>query len=137
MHYSLLLNASLPIQLHFIVALAAFFIGAYQLIKTKGTNTHKWLGRIWVGMMLIICITSFSIKELMADGIFFGYSPIHLLSIFVIYQIIAGVYFARVGKIAQHKSCMLYTYIGGLLIAGAFTFYPGRLLYNVFLEPFF
>jgi uncharacterized membrane protein len=30
---------------------------------------------------------------------------------------------------------MLSTYIGGLLIAGAFTFMPGRLLFNVVVAP--
>ena len=30
---------------------------------------------------------------------------------------------------------MLYTYIGGLVIAGIFTFMPGRLLFKVVVEP--
>lgn len=69
----------------------------------------------------------------MPSGVFWGYSPIHLLSIFVLVQITRGVYFARIGNILGHKKCMTYTYIGGLIIAGTFTFYPGRLLYKVFI----
>ena len=85
--------------------------------------------------MFIICLTSFWIKEVMPNGIFWGYSPIHLLSVFVIIQISLGVHFARVGNISGHKKCMTYTYVGGLLIAGAFTFYPSRLLYKIWVEP--
>ena len=134
MNLGLLFDISVVIQIHFFFAISAFVIGALQLLWKKGTNFHKVMGRLWVAMMLIICVTSFWIKELMPNGIFLGYSPIHLLSIFVIFQITLGVYFARIGNILGHKKCMTYTYIGGLIIAGAFTFYPGRFLYKVFIE---
>ena len=137
MNFSLLFDTSAFIQIHFFFAISAFLIGALQLLGRKGTTPHKVLGRLWVAMMLIICVTSFWIKGLMPSDIFWGYSPIHLLSIFVLFQITLGVYFARVGNIIGHKKCMTYTYIGGLIIAGAFTFYPGRLLYKVFINPFF
>jgi len=132
-NFSLLFGTSAYIQSHFVFAVSALLIGAVQLIGKKGTVQHKLLGRIWVVMMLIICFTSFWIKEVMPNGRFGGYSPIHLLSIFVIIQIFLGVYFAKVGNILKHKKCMTYTYIGGLIIAGGFTFYPGRLLYKVFI----
>jgi uncharacterized membrane protein len=135
-NFSLLFDSSAFIQIHFLFAISAFLIGALQLIGRKGTTTHKVLGRLWVAMMLIICVTSFWIKEVMSNSFFWGYSPIHLLSIFVLFQVTLGVYFARVGNVAGHKKCMTYTYIGGLIIAGAFTFYPDRLLYKVFINPF-
>jgi uncharacterized membrane protein len=43
-----------------------------------------------------------------------------------------GIYFARQGNIKRHKQAMSYTYVGGLIIAGAFTFLPGRLMYQLF-----
>jgi len=127
-NFSLLFGTSAYIPSHFVFAVSALLIGAVQLIGKKGTVQHKLLGRIWVVMMLIICFTSFWIKEVMPNGRFGGYSPIHLLSIFVIIQIFLGVYFAKVGNISKHKNCMTYTYIGGLIIVGGFTFSPGRLL---------
>jgi uncharacterized membrane protein len=68
-------------------------------------------------------------------GIFGGYSPIHLLSIFVLVQLGRGIYFAKQNNIKKHRKCMLSTYIGGLVIAGVFTFMPGRLMFKVFIEP--
>jgi uncharacterized membrane protein len=135
MNLFLLRSASLPVKLHLVVALGALLLGAIQLLGKKGTWAHKVLGRLWVMLMLVICISSFWIRQVMPDSKVFGYSPIHLLSIFVIVQMVRGVYFAKVGNITKHRQVMQYSYIGGLLIAGAFTFYPGRLLYAIFFGP--
>ncbi|MBB3211971.1 putative membrane protein [Herbaspirillum sp. Sphag1AN] len=132
MNLFLLRSASLPVKLHLVVALGALLLGAIQLLGKKGTWTHKVLGRLWVILMLVICISSFWIRQVMPDSRVFGYSPIHLLSIFVLLQMARGVYFAKVGNIPKHRLVMQYSYMGGLLIAGAFTFYPGRLLYAIF-----
>lgn len=133
MEYSYLLNASLAIKIHFLAAVVAFLIGLVQLLSTKGTIWHKWLGYLWVVLMLTICLASFGIKEIMPMSVVLGYSPIHLLSIWVLLQVLRGVYFARVGNILKHRRCMLSTYFGGLIIAGIFTFMPGRLMYKTLL----
>lgn len=133
MDFSALYESSVTVKTHLGFALSAFVLGGVQLIYPKGTFQHKVFGRLWVFMMFAICATSFWIKGLMPGSIFWGYSPIHLLSLFVLIQIFRGVYYARIGKIDAHRKSMTYTYFGGLLIAGAFTFYPGRLLYSVLI----
>ena len=135
MNFSALTLASPAIITHLLFAILAFGIGAIQLISTKGTRAHRLLGYIWVVAMIIICVTSFSIKEVMPSGRFGGFSPIHFLSIFVLVQLTRGIYFAKTKDIKRHRQCMLYTYIGGLVIAGVFTFMPGRLLFKVVIEP--
>ena len=135
MNFSALTFASPAIITHLLFAILAFGLGGLQLVSTKGTRTHRWLGYLWVLAMVVICVTSFSIKEVMPIGMFGGYSPIHLLSIFVLVQLARGIYFAKKRDIKRHRQCMLYTYIGGLLIAGIFTFMPGRLLFKVVIEP--
>ena len=135
MNFSVLTFASPVILTHLLFALAAFILGGVQLASDKGTRAHKLLGYVWVASMVVICLTSFSIKEVMPNGIFGGYSPIHLLSFFVLAQLARGIYFAKKKNIRMHRRCMLYTYIGGLVIAGVFTFMPGRLLFKVVVEP--
>jgi len=135
MDFSLLFGASAIVQTHLLFAVGAFLIGGIQLLLKKGTSLHKVLGRLWVVVMLIVSLTSFWIKKPMSSGIFLGFSVIHLLSVFVLVQLIRGVHFARVGNITGHQKIMTYMYIGGLIIAGAFTFYPGRLLHQVFVLP--
>ena len=135
MNFSALTLASPAIITHLLFAILAFGLGAIQLVSTKGTRAHRLLGYIWIVAMIIICVTSFSIKEVMPTGMFGGYSPIHLLSIFVLVQLTRGIYFAKIRDIKRHRQCMLYTYIGGLVIAGVFTFMPGRLLFKLVIEP--
>ncbi len=135
MNFSTLAFASPAIITHLLFAMLAFGLGAIQLVSTKGTRIHRLLGYIWIVAMIIICVTSFKIKEVMPTGMFGGYSPIHLLSIFVLVQLARGIYFAKTKDIKRHRQCMMYTYIGGLVIAGVFTFMPGRLLFKVVVEP--
>ena len=133
MNLALFSQATPVILLHLAFALLALVVGAIQLVSKKGTALHKVLGYIWVTSMVVISFSSFEIKTIMPNGIFWGFSPIHLLSIWVLFQLARGIYFARNHEIVRHRKCMVYTYIGGLLIAGAFTLMPGRFLYKVLI----
>lgn len=136
MNIATLYQADPLIFTHLIFALLAIVVGAIQFISRKGTGIHRALGYIWVIAMIVICLSSFGIKSIMPDGIFLGFSPIHLLSIWVLFQLARGIYFARKHEIARHRKCMVYTYVGGLLIAGAFTIMPGRFLYKAIIAPY-
>ena len=135
MNFSALALSSPAVIIHLLFALTAFALGGIQLATTKGTRTHRMRGYIWVAAMVVISLTSFWIKDIMPNGMFGGYSPIHILSLFVLVQLARGIYFAKTGNIKMHRRCMLFTYISGLLLAGVFTFMPGRLLFKVVLEP--
>ena len=71
---TLLLNQTQPIPLHAILAMIAIILGGIQLSMKKGGTIHKLLGRIWVGLMMFVAITSFFIHEIKLWG---AYSPIH------------------------------------------------------------
>ena len=124
-----LLSQTFPIPVHAIVAMAAIIIGGLQLSLKKGTSLHKFMGRIWVVLMLVVSFTSFFIHKLNLWG---KYSPIHLLSIWTIIAVVLGVYFARIGNIKRHKIFMVYTYWLALVLTGFFTFYPGRVMNIMF-----
>jgi uncharacterized membrane protein len=129
MKLELLQQAPLPIKIHLLFALSAIVIGTYQLIRPKGDRLHRITGIIWVIMMLVISISSFWIKGLY--NLAWGYSPIHLISVSVIFQMILGVYYAKTHQIVKHRKMMTYTYFFGLIVTGLFTIVPGRLLYKV------
>jgi uncharacterized membrane protein len=123
-----LLEASAAIQLHAAAAVAAFVLGAVQLGATKGTARHRWQGRVWVVLMLVIAASSFSIHRI---DHWRGFSIIHLLSIWVLFALPMGVAFARTGRIEAHRKTMIGLYLGALIIAGIFTFAPGRIMHAV------
>jgi uncharacterized membrane protein len=76
-----LLDAAPAIPLHAFAAMTAFALGVVQLAAPKGTLPHRTLGWIWVLLMLSVAISSFWIHQIRLWG---PWSPIHLLSIFVL-----------------------------------------------------
>lgn len=120
--------ASPLIQIHAVLAASAIVVGAAQLAMPKGTPTHRLMGRFWVGAMAFVALSSFAIHEIRMFGPF---SPIHLLSIFVLTVLYRAIRAARQGRIAQHRRSMILLYGLGLIITGAFTLLPGRLMHAV------
>jgi uncharacterized membrane protein len=128
MSLSPLLQATPAIQLHVALALLALILGAVVLFMRKGTALHRGLGRLWVGLMLGTALSSFFIHSI---NLFYGFSPIHLLSIVVLYNSISAVQAARGGRISAHRAHVVNLYAMALLGAGAFTVLPGRLMHQV------
>ena len=104
---TLLFNETQPIPLHAIMAIVAVILGGIQLSMKKGGSIHKLLGRIWVGLMLIVAISSFFIHEI---KLWDAYSPIHLLSLWTIFILGVGIYYVRVGNVKRHKQTMITLY---------------------------
>ncbi|RKE84233.1 DUF2306 domain-containing protein [Rhizobium sp. AG855] len=128
MSLSLLLQASPAIQIHVAAAVSALLLGTYLLVATKGTTTHKSLGRIWIGIMVVTSFSSFFIHSL---RLVYGFSPIHLLSVLTLVGSWQAVAAARAGRIAEHRRHVGNLYSLALLTAGAFTLLPGRLMHKL------
>jgi uncharacterized membrane protein len=123
-----LLDASLQIQVHAFAAIAAFGLGVVQLSAPKGTLPHRTVGWVWVVLMLVVCVSSFFIHQIRMWG---PWSPIHLLSIYVLIILPLAVLAARRHVVERHRNRMLGLFLGALVIAGAFTFWPGRIMHAV------
>jgi uncharacterized membrane protein len=123
-----LLNASPAIQVHAFSAMGAFVLGVVQLSAPKGTLPHRTVGWIWVTLMLVVSISAFFIHQLRIWG---QWSPIHLLAIFTLVMLPVAVWRAHKHKVEQHRRAMLGLFVGALVIAGLFTFVPGRIMYAV------
>jgi len=125
-----LLSAGPAIKVHAFAAMAAFALGVVQLSGPKGTAIHRSLGWVWVVLMLLICISAFWIHELRLWG---PWSPIHLLAIFTLVMLPIGVLHARRHRVVHHRYFMISIFCGALLIAGLFTFFPGRIMHAVII----
>ena len=123
-----LLQAPWIIQLHTYCALLSILIGAVQFMRKKGGSSHRLLGRTWVGLMAIVALSSFAIFEIRLLGPF---SPIHLLSLLTLGTLVVAIQAARAGNIQRHKQALASLYGFGLVLAGAFTLVPGRILHQV------
>ena len=117
-----------PIALHAISAMLAIILGGIQLYKKKGGTLHKFFGRAWVGLMLIVSVSSFFIHKINFWG---AYSPIHLLSLWTIFTLGLAIYFVRVGNVKRHKQSMIAIYGFALILTGFFTLMPGRVMHQI------
>jgi uncharacterized membrane protein len=128
-----LLDAPFVIQIHALAAMTAFAVGLVQLTAPKGTIPHRLIGWSWVMLMLTVAVSSLLIHKIRLCG---PWSPIHLLSILVLVTLPLAVMHARRHDIAQHRIAMLMLFTGALVIAGGFTFLPGRIMAAVvFSQP--
>lgn len=123
-----LFDAHPIIQLHAYAATLAFLIGSMVLFRKKGDRAHKRWGMSWVGLMVVVCVTSFFIWEIRMFGFF---SPIHLLSIITLGSLWLAVQQARRRNIKAHMRTMQILYLAALVITGWFTFMPGRIMNRV------
>lgn len=123
-----ILEAPAAIQFHLATVIPAAILGPFILLREKGTPAHKALGKVWVLLMIGTAVSTFFIHTI---NMFYGFSPIHLLSIAVIVGCIQAVLAARNGNIRKHRSIMRNLYVGGIGIAGLFTLVPGRLMHKV------
>lgn len=113
---------------HIAAAAGALILGIVVLSSPKGTKRHKLLGRIWVVLMSVVAIGSFSIRDLGEDG---GMSWIHGLSIFTLIAMVYSIYMIRRGNRRAHFSAMIGCFIG-VIVAGLFTLNPNRIIGGFF-----
>jgi uncharacterized membrane protein len=128
MSLSPLLNSSPEIQIHAAAAMCAFAVGVVQFALPKGTKIHRTLGWFWAALMLVVAVSSLFVNTTCSFGPF---SSIHLLTILTLVMLPLGLWHARKHHIRQHATTMIGLFIGGLIIAGAFTFVPGRIMHDV------
>lgn len=125
--FALLLERHPLVFAHLMLALAALALGAFMLWGRKGNTTHRWAGWTWVLLMGGVALTSAFIRDYNLPNVA-GITPIHAFTVVVLWQLPRGVWYARQGQVEAHRKTMRGLYLGGCLVAGAFTLLPGRFL---------
>jgi uncharacterized membrane protein len=114
--------------------MGALALGLIQFALPKGTLPHRTMGWIWVALMATVAVSSFWIhgRQIKMGEL---WSPIHLLSIFSLIMLPLGIWFAHRHRVRGHRITMISIFTGGLVIAGLFTFVPGRIMHAVAFGP--
>jgi uncharacterized membrane protein len=126
--WALLARQPWVVQVHIVAALLALLLGTVQLVGIKGTGLHRLIGWSWVIAMVTVAISSLFIRQINPGS----FSLIHLLSGWTLIALPMAIFAIRKGRVGSHASGMTWTFVGGLIVAGAFTFLPGRLMWEVF-----
>ncbi len=116
--------------LHLATVVPAFAIGALQLFRRKGTPSHKLLGRIYMLLMLATGLVTLVMPAEVGPRFLNHFGFIHAFSFLALFNVPAAYLAIRRGNIKVHRRLMLGLYLGGILIAGAFAFSPGRMLHT-------
>jgi len=111
---------------HLWTVVPAFFLGTALLIIKKGTSIHRGLGKVYMILMLITGIITLFMPAHVGPRLFNHLGYIHFFSFLTLYLVPGAYLDVRLGNINRHKRRMIGLYIGGLIIAGGFTFFPGR-----------
>lgn len=124
-------NAPLAVQIHLLTVVPAFFIGAWLILfSVKGKTLHRALGYAYLSLMTVTAIAALFIRETNPNGPF-GFSLIHLFVPLTLFGVVGAVVHARRHNVVRHRGTMFGLYFGGLLIAGALAFAPGRIMQQI------
>lgn len=129
MNLDALFAAPLIIQIHTFAAFGALLLGGAQFATPAGAPIHRGLGYGWVSLMLVTTLSSFLIS---ANPVVGRFSWIHGLSVFTTVMIVVAVVMARRQRVKAHRAIMINLFIFALILTGAFTLLPGRLMHTVF-----
>ena len=123
-----LLNANAAIQIHVSAVMIAIILTPIQLILQRGSNTHRFVGRIWMLAFALTALSSFFIHTIRMVGPF---SPLHILSIVALGSLLNAYRAARRGDVENHRWTILSLIGFALFGAGIFTLLPGRIMHHV------
>lgn len=130
-----LLQAPLIVQIHAFSAMAAFALGLIQIAAPKGTLPHKAVGALWIVLMTAITVSAAFIYRPGTEGLPFWQrlSIIHIFIPITAFGIVSGLrLLARGGPaLKRHSWPFISVFAGGLIVAGALAFLPGRIMHQV------
>ncbi|TDB68098.1 DUF2306 domain-containing protein [Arundinibacter roseus] len=117
---------------HLLTVVPCFFLGTALIFMRKGTNLHKFLGRIYMILMVITALSTLFMPAKVGPLFFGHFGYLHLFSFLTLYSVPTAYWALKKGNVKLHKRKMILLYVGALLIAGGFTFFPGRFMHTVF-----
>lgn len=127
--------STFQVQIHWIAALVTMLLGIAIFIRKKGDATHRMTGRLYVAAMVVTAISAFFIRNItdqQPTSLLKGFSFIHLLIPYTLISLVMAIRAIRQGRVNDHKKGMIMTFIGAIIIAGSFTFLPGRHMHTFF-----
>jgi uncharacterized membrane protein len=125
-------HAPFAVQFHVATVVPAALIGTWQIFfSTKGAPLHRALGYVYLTLMSVTALSTLWVHQLMPNGPFWGFSPIHLLIPLTLFGVVGALRGAWTHNIPMHKRSMIGLYFGAILVAGGLTLLPGRIMHAV------
>lgn len=126
------MDYAILVYIHLATVIPCFMIGTLLLLIKKGTVIHKNFGQIYMILMLITASVTLFMPAQVGPTILNHFGWIHSFSFLTIYTVPSAYTAIKKGNVKSHKRQMILLYFGALIIAGGFTFFPGRYLHHLF-----
>lgn len=117
---------------HLATVVPCFLLGTMLILIKKGTALHKKSGRIYMILMLITAMITLFMPARVGPSFLGHFGWIHSFSLLTIYTVPTAYLAIKKGNVKSHQRKMILLYFGAILIAGSFTFMPGRYLHSLF-----
>ncbi len=114
------------IVVHAIAASLVLALGPINLLRPRRDRTHRLIGRVWAGAMVLTCLSAFGIGR--------GLSWLHGLAVFTLCGLTVAVLAIRRGDVRTHRFHMTGAYLGTLVAFGFAIAVPDRLLARMAVE---
>ena len=110
-------------------------LGFYLIVVSKkGSNLHKLWGKVYALLIFFSSLISLFLEAHVGPTWLDHFGYIHLLSALTIATVPYSLWQLKIGRLVSHKRSMQFLHWTGLMIAGAFTLYPGRYLHGLIFE---
>ena len=116
------------IQVHLAAALLVLGFGIVMWRRPKGTLSHKIVGRLFMGLMLVTALTAIFIREVNRGQ----FSWVHIFVPLTLVGIVQALWAIKNRNIKKHVGHVRNLFFFALLIPGVFSLMPGRRLFAVF-----
>jgi uncharacterized membrane protein len=118
-------------EVHLVAALLALVTGTYILATPKGTRRHRWVGRVYVGSMVVLLLTAFQIYFL-----FGRFGIIHWGAVGSVLALAAGIGAALLRSVV--RSWLRWHYLGmGASVTGLYAAFIIESTYRFFPSVYF
>lgn len=87
---------------------------------------------LYMALMMITAVVTLFMPAQVGPTLFSHFGWIHSFSFLTIYTVPTAYLAVKNGNIRSHKIKMILLYFGAIIIAGGFTFVPGRYLHDLF-----
>lgn len=120
--------------IHLATVVPCFFLGIFLFSMKKGTEIHKNLGKLYLVLMLFTATVTLFMPAQVGPRLMDHFGWIHSFSFLTIWTVPTAYIAIRQGRVAAHKRKLILLYVGAIIIAGGFTFAPGRYLHELFFS---
>ncbi|SMY02965.1 Uncharacterized membrane protein [Brevibacterium sp. 239c] len=109
------------IAIHALAASGVVLLAPVQIIRRTKDRRHRWIGRSWVILMYLVCVSGMFIYTLSGS-----FTVFHALAIFTFGTTTVGVIAIRRGNIRRHIGMMVGSWLGALTAGTFAAIIPGR-----------